>query len=186
MRTKITLFIAALLLLGAASLHADPTGSAVATVVATVDPNIAVGTITSVVSPPNVQMGDFTAEIVFRVDANTQKVKMSIEATGLYKGAVVGGEVPPIPLNLLEGALIEPTDATPLGGGDPIAPYVGDTMIEEFPAKQTAEITFESGQNNHFSQDVIVTITWNQDDPEKPTGEYTGKVRLTAMVVPGP
>jgi hypothetical protein len=43
---------------------------------------------------------------------------------------------------------------------------------------------YESSQNNHFSQNVNVVVTWNQDDPEKPMGEYSGCVRLTALVLP--
>jgi hypothetical protein len=41
---------------------------------------------------------------------------------------------------------------------------------------------FGSGQNNHFSQNVTVTPTWNQTNPELPTGEYSGLVTLTAVI----
>jgi hypothetical protein len=132
-----------------------------------------------------VQTGEFCATITFRVDANLQQVCLLVEASPLYKGDDPNGEeVPPIPLDLSSGVEISPTNAYPLGGRDKIASYLEDSMIGNFPAKKTESICYESSQNNHFSQDVLVTVCWNQDDPEKPTGEYSGKVRLTALLLP--
>jgi hypothetical protein len=47
----------------------------------------------------------------------------------------------------------------------------------------TESIIFESAQNNHFSQQVDLVVWWIQDDPEKPMGEYSGCVGMTAWVV---
>ena len=46
----------------------------------------------------------------------------------------------------------------------------------------TESLRFESSQNNHFSQDVFVTVTWIQIDPEQPTGEYSGRVRIIVFL----
>ena len=53
----------------------------------------------------------------------------------------------------------------------------------EFGGLMSGEEAFESSQNGHFSQEVAVTCTWNQDDPEKPQGEYSGWVVLAGMVL---
>lgn len=185
MKKVLFLLVAGLLI--ASSVSADETNSAVATVVATVNPNVSVGTITSVVNPPTgIQTGDFCADIIFRVDANTQMVQLCVDASGLWKGDdPLGTEVLPIPVNLSAGAVITPTNANPIDGGTNVAQFNGSpTTIGNYPASASECITFESSQNNHFSQDVTVRVCYTQDDPEKPTGQYSGKVRLTAAVVP--
>jgi hypothetical protein len=53
-----------------------------------------------------------------------------------------------------------------------------------FPTQRSETIGFESSQNNRFSQDVTVTVCWDQDDDEKPMGEYSGVVKLTSMIFP--
>ncbi len=164
--------------------YADVSSSDVATVIATVDPNIAVNYEGSVVTG-NVQTGDFTASITFRVDANTQFVKFCVEGSGLYKAGIVENpDTPPIPLST-DPVEISADDGNPAGGADGLINWTTDLAdIDGFPGLKSEEIIFESMQIGHFSQDVHLVLKWLQDDPEKPTGEYVGKVRLVAMVVP--
>jgi len=166
--------------------YADTQGSAVCTVYVNVDPNVAVGARTATVDAGTVQTGDFSATCEFRVDANKQQVALYVCASDLYKGDDPSNtEVAPISLNLSEGVLIDPTNANPLAGGSKVASYTGPgDVVEGFPTMCTEVIEYESSQNNHFSQSVFVTVTWTQDDPEKPMGEYSGKVKLVALLGP--
>ena len=184
-RFAILLMIALFVVSVGLTIRGDTEGDATATVFVVVDPNVAVTAGTPIVDAGTVQMGQFCATIRFRVDANLQQVSLSVEASDLWKGDdPLGTEVLPIPLDLSAGAVIAPTNAMPLAGGSTTASYTGDTQIGNFPAKSTELIAFESSQNNHFSQDVFVTVCWNQDDPEKPTGEYSGKVKLNCILLP--
>ena len=167
---------------------ADPMGEASAHVFTDVVANVTITPVASSVDCGDVQTGDFTATIPFRIDANTQKVKISAAASALFKGDdPSGNEVTPIPLNMSEGIVFDADNANPVENGDEKADYVGamgDMFIDAFPACGTEGITYESSQNNHFSQGVTMLVTWNQDDPEKPMGEYSGKVKMVAMVMP--
>jgi hypothetical protein len=81
--------------------------------------------------------------------------------------------------------VIAPTDANPINGGSNVAAYTGPgDPIGDYPTEMTETIVYESSQNNHFSQDVYITVTWNQGDPEKPMGQYSGKVKLTCLLLP--
>jgi len=166
--------------------YAETEGCATATVYATVMPNVAVAANTPIVDAGTVQTGDFTAMIEFQVDANKQEVQLSVCASELWKGDdPTGLEVLPIPLNLSAGVVIAPTNANPVGGGSNVANYVGPgDPIDGFECQATEAILFESSQNNRFSQPVYVTVTWTQDDNEKPMGQYSGKVRLCAVLLP--
>ena len=70
-----------------------------------------------------------------------------------------------------------------MGGHSHRAAYDQPVIIDGFPGMQTETLSFESAQNNHFSQQVDLVVTWTQDDPEKPMGEYSGKVKMWAHVV---
>ncbi len=180
---KLMISLAVLLMLGT-TVFADVSNSDVATVIATVSPNIAVNYEGSVVTG-NVQTGDFVASITFRVDANTQFVKFCVEGSGLYKAGIVNNpDTPPIPLSS-DPVEISADNANPAGGADNLIDWTTELAdINGFPGIKTEDIIFESMQIGHFSQDVHLLMKWLQDDPEKPTGEYVGKVRLVAMVVP--
>jgi hypothetical protein len=149
-------------------------------------PNITVAPMLSTVPLGNIQTGAIGLGIVFRVDANTEQVKFSAGASKLYKGdCPTCTDVSPI---LLSGGGIAITAeaANPIGGGSTMAGYTSSvTDIQGgFMGQQTDWITFESAQNNHFSQNVTIHPTWVQTDSEKPVGEYSGVVALYAMVVP--
>ncbi|MBA3016512.1 MAG: hypothetical protein KKD63_04800 [Proteobacteria bacterium] len=177
--------LSALVMLTAQNSFADTSNSATAHVYMNVVANIAVQPGTPNVDAGSVQMGDFDATFDFRIDANTEGVAMNLAASPLFKGDDPRGTaVAPIPLNLSAGVDVSCDNANPMRGIDGNASYVGDTTIGAFPARQAEDLQFESSQNGHFSQTCRTTVTWTQDDPEKPMGEYSGKVKLAAMVMP--
>ena len=167
------------------SASADLDGNATAHVWIDVVPNVAVGVLSSSVDAGQVQTGDFSSTILFRIDANMEDVNLTPYASNLYKGDdPTNDEVKPILVNVSDGILIEPTNANPTNGSSNIAGLVGPADINGFPGFEFAPINFESSQNGHFSQDVAITVTWTQDDPEKPQGEYSGYVQLYCMLTP--
>jgi hypothetical protein len=166
--------------------YADLESAAVAKVYATVNPNVAVNYDNGVVDAGTIQTGLIYADIIFRLDANKESVLIFVEASDLWKGDdPTNNEVLPIPLAAAEGAVIDPANANPLGSGSNVASFIGTgSDVMGFPTQLSATIGFESSQNNRFSQDVTVTVAWDQDDDEKPMGEYSGVVKLTSMIIP--
>lgn len=183
---KLMVLVLALLCVGAlvSGAYADPKANAVAHVYLTVNPNIALQALDSNVNIGTLQTGDAKFPIRFRVDANTEAVVLSGLVTKLYKGNdPTGTEVKPIPVNETVGLVIDPANAKEIKGGTGIANYTGTSNYNGFDGSLTEELTFESSQNGHFSQEVVVTPTWKNDDNEKPQGEYSGFVILYASVV---
>lgn len=124
---------------------------------------------------------EYTAE--FYVEANTLYVRMFIETTALY----VNGDpniltVAPIPLLESAGVEIYPEGAAAMPPDDSIADYVGDgDPIGLLPSKKTAQILFKSSDPYTFVHSVFATVKWLQDDPNKPAGQYKGKIKLSCM-----
>jgi hypothetical protein len=177
--------------LGAASLLAaceargGTEASAAVQVVAHVQPRLAVTSQAPTVDVGLVQKGDFSATIGFRVEAGVDRIQLSVSATDLYKGGVPSeATVAPIPLATSRGVLIAPSDATALGGGSGVAKFIASGSIGEFSAQTTECIAFGSKHQGRFGQDVRVIVTWSQDDDAKPQGEYCGRIRLTATILP--
>jgi len=162
---------------------ADLAGHAVAHVYVTVDPNVSVGVNTPNYDLSTIQTGEFWGELIFRVDANVEQASFCVLVTGLYKGDdPTDPEVTPIGISREDGVPIEPTDANPIAGASNVAQYVGQAEYLGFWGWSTEYVQFESSQNGIFSQDVYVTPTWEQDDPEKPRGEYSGFVLFYAFI----
>ena len=182
MKKRLVLATGLLLCTGAA--QADLMSMATAHVWVDVVANIAVRANTSQVDLGDVQTGIFSGSIEFRVDANNEDVDLACYASDLWKGDdPTNDDVAPIPLFLPAGCLIDPINANPTGGGSPVASFDGSQEdVNGFPAYGTNSINFESSQNGHFSQEVYVSVAWNQDDPEKPQGEYSGVVKLVGMI----
>lgn len=171
------------LMLITGSAFADTTGVAWGHVYVDVVSNIAVSVITANVNLGSIQMGTFPGEVTFRVDANAEAVNLSAAATQLYKGDdPTDPTVSPIPLWTSYGALIEPTDASPIHGGSNVGMFTSPFNYDGFLGMQSEYITFESSQQGYFSQNVFVTVAWNQTDAEKPQGEYSGFVCLYASI----
>ncbi len=158
---------------------ADTEDSGLADVNVTVDPNITMDPAGSDIGL-NVQTGQVEGTTSFQVDANTQYVNFVVTCTNLYKAGDPGSEVTPILVYNEAGSYVDPDS-----GLGRMIPFAADTNLDGFGARQTGVEMFESSQNGHFSQQVFVTCTWDQPDPEKPEGDYRGMVQLLGMVVPG-
>jgi hypothetical protein len=149
-------------------------------------PTLAINAKTPIVDAGTIRTGDFCALVVFTVEANREKVIMFLEGSDLHKGGNPSdNKVGPIPLNTSKPAEIIahhgkrnsglPNTALWNGAGDPIA---------GFPSKKTETVTYESGQKGQFKQDVSCRIWYTQPVAPKATGQYSGKVKLTAMIGP--
>jgi len=164
---------------------ADLSSDATSHVWVNVVPNVAVGVVDAQVNIGDVQTGEFSATIKFRVDANMEDVNLYPIVTMLYKGDdPTNADVPPIPVAEGQGVLIEPMNANPTGGASNVAGTPTAVNVNGFDGFQFESINFESSQNGHFSQDVDVTAYWVQADPEKPQGEYSGYVQLFCILTP--
>lgn len=170
-----------------ATAQADMEGSAVASVHCTVTANISVTPQVPIVDAGSLQIGELTGQIPFTVHANTEAVKLWVTATNLYKGDLpLSATVPPIPLKTSAGATIQPTGATPLGGGSNVAPLPStpNAQIGDFPGYESTPIVFESADPGTFSHPVLVIVVWELTNNEQPMGDYGGRVKLSAMVMP--
>ena len=186
---RVLMLILALMVIGLAftPAHADSVTSGTAKVLVNVDPIIAITPV-----PPatiTVQSGKFQIPITYTIGANKQEVTFSVQATDLWKADdPTGTEVAPIPLDTTLQATLTPTNGNALDGADnklPL-PWVAAAAINGFPAQGTGTKTFQSSQNGHFSQNVIVVVGWNQSDNEKPKGQYSGFVKLSGVIVGDP
>lgn len=168
--------------------QADREDYAVAHVYVNVVPNISISPTSSSVDLGTIQTGSFGSGVQFRIDANTEQVKFQAGVSKLFKGNIPQNyTVDPIDIKDC-GVIMIAESAMPIGGHSSTAVYTSEGYSEigstGFPGRKTEWVTFESSQNNHFSQYFTLIPTWEQDDPEKPVGEYSGVVALWAMVVP--
>ena len=174
----------------------DLSGHASTHVFLQIDPNISMSAAAPEVDGGTLQMGQALVLIDFRIDANTEAVQLSAIVTPLYKGNdPTGVEVLPIPVDLPAGVAIDAVNANEIQGGDGIAPYLDPTpgavpipdLVDApeglFPGHPTVEVIYESSQSGHFSQDLTLAVAYQNDDPEKPQGEYSGYVVLFGGVV---
>jgi hypothetical protein len=157
---------------------ADVEGESTAHVNVLVNPNISMAASGSDIDL-DVQTGLVTGTTRFQVDANSQYVSFEVTCTDLFKANDVRSEVLPIEVNAGAGSMIDPD----FGIGRNV-PLVAEAYVNEFPGWASAVEVFESSQNGHFSQEVSVSCTWDQDDPEKPEGDYSGWVKLVGMLSP--
>ncbi len=166
---------------------AERSGAMVASVYVVVSPNVSIAPIGSHISAGTVQQGLFSTDLTFRISANQDAIALAGAASPLFKGNdPASNEVAPIPLDLSRGIRIKPAKANPYSGKSNVVEFMTAVDIEGFPGMQTGYITFGSSQRGRFSQDVTLTVWWNQDDHDKPVGEYGGKVRLSALILPPP
>jgi hypothetical protein len=85
---------------------------------------------------------------------------------------------------MLTSKRLTPENGTEKEGGDGLLEWATAAMLNGLNGQESESGTFESGQRGHFSQSVAVEITYDQKDPELPTGEYSGFVKLVGMVIP--
>jgi len=162
---------------------ADLTSNATANVAVHVVSNVAVGVVTTVVDFGNIQTGPFGGPIIFRVDANVQVLFLGVAVSNLYKDDAPTSPYF-IPIDVAAGVGVAPVIGSelPTGEDNRLAYDLSPIFVGPFIGLQTVGGLFGSGQNNHFSQEVVVTPTWVQIDNELPTGEYSGLVMLTAVI----
>ncbi len=177
--------VAAILALAfAGAARADETCEATTLVFVEINPNICVQALMPSVDMGSVQTGEIFGYIPFQIDANTEQVLICVAATPLAKGFdFESDDVPLIPVDLDFGVNVDAEHANPTGGQDNNLEYTDDVQIEGIPASGTECVEFESSQNCHFSQNVLLTLAWLQENNEQAMGEYTGLVQLTATVV---
>ena len=168
------------------AVYADTTSTATTQVHVTINPNIAVSATQQVWDLGTYQNGSISATTQWRVDANVEAVQFCLQASDLFKGGdPTNTDVPPIPLDSNSPALISGEHANEINGGDNRALWVGaGPTVNNFPTKKTESVTYESSQSGHFSQVVTTTVTYNQNDPEKPQGQYSGVIKLLALIPP--
>ncbi|MGB5325575.1 MAG: hypothetical protein WBN40_09155 [Pseudomonadales bacterium] len=145
----------------------------------------------------NVFLGDrmtgyILGTVDFYVHANSQQIELACAATDLFKGNVPvynsdgsGFENEhdgPIPLYQGYGCDIDLEYGNPLAGGSNNARFGSKTTMDAgWKFYETNSITFE---NNHPepTQNISLTVKWNQNDHEKRQGQYSGFVKLIAMI----
>ncbi len=178
--------VVGLIVLGStnATLRAEEASNATTKVYVTVDPNVAIRADQTVWQIGSVQQGGFNALVTWRVDANSQFVNMQLEASDLWKGDdPTNHDVAPIPLAVNAPAFVKPVNGNETNSGDNLLAWGGGPgNISGYPTQKTEVGTFESSQNGHFSQQVSTTVRYNQNDPEKPQGQYSGVIRLYVLL----
>jgi hypothetical protein len=138
----------------------------------------------------SVGQGNFSILVPFSVNANSQELLLQVNASNLYKA-----DDPTtsnyIPICLGIGALVtSPTgQASPVKFGSECLPFTGTSTVAGFPTVMTSAVEYQSSQAGVFSQEIDVTITWNDTlnpilGTELPTGEYSGVVQLIATILP--
>ncbi|MBT8140516.1 MAG: hypothetical protein KJP25_12185 [Gammaproteobacteria bacterium] len=140
----------------------------------------------------SIMTGYIEGSVSFLVHANAQQVTFACAATDLFKGNIPtrGGfsaettHDDEIPLYADYGCRIDVPNGNPINGYSNVGVY-GSNYVEHgssgWEFLQTNYITFE---NNHPEPTQYVTLTtkWLQDDHEKRQGQYSGFVKLIAMV----
>ena len=166
-----------------------PSSSAIAGVQVTVLPNIAINSLSPFVALNAIQKGPFSAQFLWNVQANVQKVYFMMEASNLFKGDDASAAYS-IGLDTTKPVDLIPANAnaSPQAHGNILAwdgpgtPIPGNPV--PYPVSKTETAAWESSQNGDFSQNVMTTVYYKGPALELPQGDYSGKVRLTAFVVP--
>ncbi len=139
------------------------------------DPYLYVNPLISSMDLGTVEHGVFAGRIPFSVDGSCRNVSFFGGATNLYKGGDPGNAT--VPVVLEAGVMVEPTNGGPVGGDD-LLEYAAPYEVEGLPGCLTEPGEFESNQAGYFLQIVWLTVTWDQNVPDNPSGEYSGIVQL--------
>lgn len=178
----------AALVLAPAPVRADRTGRFTFDVHVVVHADISIGgggLPSGYVDMGRMQSGPVCAWVRWWVEANSEAVRFYVAASDLWKaGDPYNVSVTPIPLHREGGVEFEVEHGGPIRGQTMVRPFRAQIQVDGFPAWQTDYLTIESSQAGHFSQYVTTSMCWNQNDPDKPQGEYGGVVALWGFVVP--
>lgn len=182
---------------------ADQTAQALKKVQVHIDPNVAVFGGTQI-TQQSFQAGDISVDVGFTVHANTQWVELQAMGTPLFKA---DDPMSPymIPIDFATDVWVEilPDEAGVSGNPSPgydwglawLANGENGSECSEIPVTPdgrnwpwycTETSIFESGQNNTFSHDLVLTFTWINEDNELPKGDYSGWVKLIAWTYMDP
>lgn len=155
---------------------ASTSASVVFSVHVTVAPSITVAVPHCDVEAGAIGTGEFEAQMLLRVDANMDKVGIFVEASDLFKGDdPSGADVAPIPV---KAAKLEAENPGPTHDDGDRTDFRGvGTPIGDFQTKKTNTVWIEG------SRQFGVGVLYFQADPERPQGEYSGKIRLTALLL---
>jgi len=137
-----------------------------------------------------VSQGEFDIVVPFRVDANSQEVFFTVNASNLYKQDDPNSPNF-IPLDATKGVVLtSPTgQAGPLNGGSTTLPLASGPSVDGFPTLMTPTVEYQSSQAGVFSLEMDVTVWWNTTTnptlgAQLPAGQYSGIVELTAAILP--
>jgi len=145
-------------------------------------------------------VGTLTGTVEFNVHANVQEVDFYVVATCLYKGDdpfseyIIPVAGPGCTVDPALGNAVQPADndliwtsetlisANAIDDGTVTVSNTANLLFNSMLASQSEQQEFESGQNNRFSQNVDVIVTWEQIQPELPVGVYSGFVKLVGVL----
>jgi hypothetical protein len=184
---KSLLTIVLVLVLSSGAALADLRSEGTVGVYANLTANIALSPTILVARLGDHQSGNlFTANLGFRVDSNKEQVQLQVIATDLYKAGQLAS---------LKKIDVVGTGATIIGdgvtrllaeGGSNVLLWGTDTagLPGAWTGKISSQGIFENTQIGTFSHDIIVAVDYKGVDPQLPTGEYSGTVKLVGMVQP--
>jgi hypothetical protein len=164
-----------------------PAPSDAAGVLANPKPTIAVQAKTPLVTVGPIRAGDFCATVAFNVGATSERVHLYLEASDLWHSGdpTDPRKVGPITLNTGRPAQIIAQIGRGAHGSHDAASWRGTgDPISGFQSRKTETVVYESGQGGQFNQDITCKVWYTQPTPDKTAGQYSGKVRLTALVMP--
>jgi hypothetical protein len=167
----------AVVLLSASAAPGAAQAAAAATVTVRVAAQVSVEPAVRAVRVQAAGAGPVRATAAFRVTANVEALLLFVEATSLHHSGA--GGVPPIALDERAGAVIAPD-----GAGGQVGRFVADAAVGGLPARRTAAVGFRNRQRGRFRRDVRVTVTWRPAGSGRPPGQYAGRIRLTALLMP--
>jgi hypothetical protein len=185
--------LAILMVLGLVSgvAFADETADATAHIFVDVTATVAVTTPTVLVDLGSIQATEpLEAILTFKLDCNLQTIDMQVLVTNLYKGDDGASEfwIPVLAKQggvVGHGAFVQPANGNETfdGGADNWLAYTGTGSLNGCDGLLTESSSFESSTKGNFSQNVVVTVAWQElTNTELPVGEYSGWVQLTVMV----
>jgi hypothetical protein len=153
----------------------------------TVNPNVSLVPVNVNVNAGTVETGNFTAFCQFRVDANQEAVAFQVNASSLYKGDVPTTTIKiPVNTTVPVGCVSDSGQANAKNFHPNFLAFNGlaGPLVSGFTTFSTESVAYESSQAGTFSQVIDITVTYNQGDPQLPTGEYSGVVQLIATLLP--
>jgi len=162
--------------------------SATTTAVLDIEPQVAVQPRTPTIRVIHAGTGEIEVTAEFMIGANVPVVDMYVEATDFFfmSGSDAAPSVAPVPLLESGGVYVQADGATNISGGANPLPFVGrGDPVEGLESQKTDHVTYQSNEPYAFNHVVAVTVTWIQEDPNKPAGQYAAKIKLTCLAVPG-